>query len=278
MARVIVCAGKRAKKPFHVGKSNVKLYSAEEICYYLYHNAGTAEDFLSDHMLADYYEQELGLPEVAGRLRLLNAAEAQPKEYATVIFGVLPMYSPEEIGEFMLELERIQDMSGWQKQKVRADAYLERRNYREAAGIYENLLRNRKENELTEVAVGNLYHNLAVCELHTTGPGTAAVYFAEGYEKNRNPESLQSYLLALRLAKKDNDYLNALERYGVSEGIRSDIDTKLLGIVIEAGETADYMRLMRMKKLLAEGQLQEYRQATQGLLEEFKQQYRLDNM
>lgn len=278
MARVILCAGRRAKTPIHVGKSNIKLYSAEEICYYLYHNAGTAEDFLSDHQLADFYENELALPEVAKRLRLLDAADALPKEYATVIFGVLPMYTPEEIAEFMMELERLQEMAGWQKQKVRADVYLERRNYREAAGIYENLLQYRKENDLSEVAIGNLYHNLAVCELHTTGPSTAAVHFAEAFEKNRNPESLQSYLLALRLAKKDNDYLNALERYGVSDGMRSDIDTKLLGVVIEAGETADYMRLMRMKKLLAEGQLQEYRQATQSLLEEFKKQYRMDNM
>ena len=278
MARVILCAGKRGKHAFRVGKSNIRLFSAEEICYYLYHNAATAEDFLTDPALADYFETELLLPEVAGRLRLLLAADAMPKEYATVIFGITPMYTAEEIAEFMLELEKVSEMPGWQKQKVRADAYLERRNYREAAGIYESLLRSRKEKELSEVAIGNLYHNLAVCELHTTGPGTAAVYFAESYEKNRNPESLQSYLLALRLSKRDNDYLNALERYGVSEQLCSELDTKLLGVTIEAGETADYRRMMRVKKLLEEGQLQEYRQATQSLVEEFKQQYRMDNM
>lgn len=277
MARVIMCAGKRGKNPLYIRKSNVKLYSAEEICHYLYHNVGIAEDFVRDNPLADYYEKELGLSETAKRLRLLDAAEAEPKEYALLIFGSMPMYTKEEIGEYIQELEQIQEKSGWQRQKIRADAYLERHNYTEAAEIYEKLLRGREEDAIPETAVGNLYHNLAVCELHTTGPGTAGIYFAEAYERNRNPESLQSYLLSLRLAKKDNDYLNALERYAVPDPVRSDIDTKLLGIAVEAGETADYMRLMRMKKLLAEGQFQEYKAATQRLLREFKQQYRMDN-
>lgn len=278
MARVILCAGKRSRVPLRLYNVNKDLYSAEEICYYLYHNAATAEDYITEDALADYYESELCLPEVAERLRVLKASEAGVKEFAEVLLGATRMYTEEEVAEYIKELDDLQDMRIWQKQKAKADAYLEHRNYRDAMGLYERLLRNRKENEMPEVATGNVYHNLAICELHITGAGSAAGHFAEAYEKNRNQDSLRSYLIALRLAQKDNEYLSALDSYGVTELLRTEMDAMLFESMVEAGESSEYQELLRIKKLLAEKQLAEYREATHMLLEAFKKQYRLDNM
>lgn len=278
MARVLVCAGRRSKVPLRLQNVNKKLYSAEEICYYLYHNAATAEDYLTDAALAEYYEKELELPETAERLRLLAASDASLKEYAVLLFAVTPMYTEEEVGEYLKELEQLQELKYWQKQKAKADVYLEHRNYRDAAELYERLLRERKENGMPEVAAGNVYHNLAVCELHTSGAGRAAGHFIDAYEKNRSTESLRSYLLALRLAQRDNEYLSALDRYEVSESLRADVDAMLLECMLEVGEAPEYQSVLRVKKMFAEGQLNEYRHATRELLEGFKKQYRLDNM
>lgn len=278
MARVILCAGKRSRVPLRLYNVNQALYSAEEICYYLYHNAATAEDYITEDALADYYESELCLPEVAERLRVLKASEAGVKELAAVIFGATRMYTDEELAEYGRELDVLQELRGWQKQKAKADAYLEHRNYRDALVIYEGLLRNRKENEMPEVAAGNVYHNLAICELHITGAGSAAGHFAEAYEKNRNQDSLRSYLIALRLAQKDNEYLTALDSYGVTEYMRTEMDAMLFECMVEAGESSEYQELLRIKKLLSDGQHAEYREATHALLKTFKKQYRLDNM
>lgn len=278
MARVIVCAGKRSGVPLYLNNVNSPLYSAEEICFYLYHHASTAEDYVTQDSLADYYETELGLPSVAERLRVLKASEAGLKEYVSVIFGATAMYTPEEVAEYLKETERLLDMKYWQRQKAKADVYLEHRNYRDAMGLYEQLLRNRKENEIPEVATGNIYHNLAVCELHITGAGSAAGHFAEAYEKNRSPESLRSYLIALRLAQKDNEYLTALDVYDVSEYMRTEMDAMMFECMVEAGESREYQELQRIKKLFSDGQLAEYQTATHQLLEMFKKQYRADNM
>ena len=278
MARVLVCAGRRSKVPLRLQNTNKKLYSAEEVCYYLYHNASTAEDYLTDAALAEYYEKELGLTETAERLRVLAASEASIKEYALLLFSVTPMYTSEEIGEFLKELEHLEERKYWQKQKVKADVYLEQRNYRDAANVYERLLQDRKESGMPEVAAGNVYHNLAVCELHISGAGRAAEHFANAYEKNRDSDSLRSYLFALRLAQKDKEYGAALVSYEVSDALRNEIDTMLFDSVVEAGEDPEYQNVARVKKLLADGQLAEYRRATEELLESFKKQYRLDNM
>lgn len=278
MARVIVCAGKRSRVPLCLNNVNSLLYSAEEICFYLYHHASTAEDYVTQDSLADYYETELGLPSVAERLRVLKASEAGLKEYVSVIFGATAMYTQEEVAEYLKETDRLLDMKYWQRQKAKADVYLEHRNYRDAMGLYEQLLRNRKENEIPEVATGNIYHNLAVCELHITGAGSAAGHFAEAYEKNRSPESLRSYLIALRLAQKDNEYLTALDTYDVSEYMRTEMDAMMFECMVEAGESREYQDLQRIKQLFSEGQLSEYQIATHQLLETFKKQYRADNM
>ena len=278
MARVIVCEGKRSRVPLRLNNVNSPLYSAEEICFYLYHHASTAEDYVTQDSLADYYETELGLPSVAERLRVLKASEAGIKEYVSVIFGATAMYTPEELAEYLKETDRLLDMKDWQRQKAKADVYLEHRNYRDAMGLYEQLLRNRKANEIPEVATGNIYHNLAVCELHITGAGSAAGHFVEAYEKNRSQESLRSYLIALRLAQKDNEYLTALDTYDVSEYMRTEMDAMMFECMVEAGESREYQELQRIKKLFSEGQLAEYQTATHQLLETFKKQYRADNM
>ncbi|MBE5930613.1 MAG: hypothetical protein E7268_06085 [Lachnospiraceae bacterium] len=278
MARVVLCAGRRSRVPLRLHNVNKELYSAEEICYYLYHHAATAEDYITENALAEFYETELGLPSVAERLRVLKASEAGVKEFVTVVFGVTGMYTAAEVAEYMTELERLQDLKVWQKQKAKADTYLAHRNYRDAMLQYEQLLRNRKENEMPEVTTGNVYHNLAICELHISGAGTAAGHFADAYEKNRSQESLRSYLMALRLAQKDNEYLKALEQYEVSELLKTEMDALMFECMVEAAEAPEYQELVRIKKLFSEGQLKEYREATVQLLDEFKRQYRLDNM
>lgn len=278
MARVVLCAGRRSKLPLCLQNVNDKLYSAEEICYYLYNHAATAEDYLTDAALAEYYETELALPEVAERLRVLKASEASLKEYAVVLFGATLMYTAEEVAEYLQEMERLQELKYWQKQKAKADVYLEHRNYRDAVVVYERLLRERKENGMPEVATGNVYHNLAVCELHILGAGSAGGHFADAYEKNRDPESLRSYLISLRLAQKNTEYLMALDRYEVSEIMRTEMDAMLFESMVEAGESTEYQEFVRVKKLLAEGQVADYHRATQELLEGFKRQYRQDNL
>ncbi len=278
MARVVLCAGRRSRVPLCLHNVSKELYSAEEICYYLYHHAATAEDYVTEDALAEFYASELNLPAVAERLRVLKVSEAGVKEYATVVFGATGMYTEDEIAEYLRELERLQELKGWQKQKAKADVYLEHRNYRDAMLRYEQLLRNRKENEMPEVATGNVYHNLAICELHISGAGSAVGHFAEAYEKNRSQESLRSYLMALRLAQKDNEYLTALEQREVSEYLRTEMDAQLFECMVEAAESPEYQELVRIKKLFSEGQLKEYREATRALLDEFKRQYRLDNM
>lgn len=278
MARVVLCAGRRSRVPLRLHNINRALYSAEEICYYLYHHASTAEDYITENALADFYETELGLSAVAERLRVLKASEAGVKEFVTVVFGATGMYTEEEIAEYLKELDRLQELKGWQKQKAKADTYLAHGNYRDALLQYEQLLRNRKENEMPEVTTGNVYHNLAICELHISGAGIAAGHFADAYEKNRSQESLRSYLMALRLAQKDNEYLTALTQYEVSELMKTEMDALLFECMVEAAEAPEYQELVRIKKLFSEGQLAEYQEATRSLLEGFKRQYRQDNM
>lgn len=278
MARVVLCAGKRSRVPLRLHNVNQNLYSAEEICFYLFHHPATAEDYVTEDALADYYETELALPLVAERLRVLKASEAGVKEFAVTLFGATAMYTREEIEEFLKEIERLQELKFWQKQKAKADVYLDHRNYRDAMGVYERLLRERKENGMPEAASGNVYHNLAICELHTMGAGSAAGHFAEAYERNRSQESLRSYLIALRLAQKDAEHMAAMERYEITELMRTEMDAMLFESMVEAGESPEYQELTRIKKLFTEGQLAEYQQATGELLETFKRQYRQDNM
>ena len=38
MGKIILCRGQRTDKPYVTPQTDIKLYSAEELCYYIYNN------------------------------------------------------------------------------------------------------------------------------------------------------------------------------------------------------------------------------------------------
>ena len=63
MGKIILCRGKKADTPLTVLQTGVKLYTAEELCYYIYNNIYLiGQDFIDDNLIS--FLDETGEKEV----------------------------------------------------------------------------------------------------------------------------------------------------------------------------------------------------------------------
>ncbi|MFR2513182.1 MAG: hypothetical protein ACLS9K_15865 [Lachnospira eligens] len=60
MGKIILCRGQRTDKPYVTPQTDIKLYSAEELCYYIYNNIYLiGQDLIDDNQSRGWGEGEL---------------------------------------------------------------------------------------------------------------------------------------------------------------------------------------------------------------------------
>lgn len=86
MGKVIVCSGKLAKSPYVIRESGKKLYSIEEICYFVGTNVYSLDLSFFSPELIEFIKTELKLPMVANKLKSLITGNYLFNDVITAFF------------------------------------------------------------------------------------------------------------------------------------------------------------------------------------------------
>ena len=73
MGSLILCHSKRAKRPYEISRVHMRIYTIEELCYYLCNNLYLIDYTIMNRRLCDWLEDELGLAKMAEDLRRVRA-------------------------------------------------------------------------------------------------------------------------------------------------------------------------------------------------------------
>jgi len=277
MGKLIVTTGNYAKNGYLLKNTKQNIYSIEELCYCIMRNPELCDDYLYDEGLARYIRETLGLKERGALLADLIRRDAPLKDLITVVFCSCDYFTREEIEEFLQEQSKVERSEEWVRTKSKADSYLTHGNYREAIMHYRLLLKEKEAFGITSETLGDIYHNLAIALLYTDGFSDAADYFREAYERNNREESLKQYLLALRFSGDRVMYESALDIYQVSEGVAKWLDVAFFQTELETQEISDFDELNHIRKLLADGKINDFYDNVKRMTEKMKEQYRKYN-
>ena len=89
MGKIILCRGKKADTPLTVLQTGVKLYTAEELCYYIYNNIYLiGQDFIDDNLIS--FLDETGEKELAERVRKLKETGGSLAQIFVIILKAMP--------------------------------------------------------------------------------------------------------------------------------------------------------------------------------------------
>lgn len=277
MGKLIICSGKQTLKPYYFKLTNTKIYSIEELCYYIYNNIDVMnEEFFGD-LLVTWMSTELQLEESANKLQELLNVDAGLKDLVVCILCSADYYTEMEIKQLLQTMDEMARLTPIEKKKNKANNYLKYRQFTEAATEYENILNGKDVANLTGEEYGDLVHNLAVVQLNTVGIAVAADSFKEAYERNHNAESLKQYLYSLKMSKQEERFLQECLAYEVSQKSQEQIQNEIELKFMEAETSDEYKVVNNLKECKQVGKMSQYYKMAEELIGQWKQEFRREN-
>jgi tetratricopeptide (TPR) repeat protein len=274
MGKLILCSGTRTNRPYGFSSNGMRIYSIEELCYYLFQHIYLIDEELFCDALIDWIQNELKLPERAEKLRQLKHLHADAKTLVTVVLCSADYYTEYEIKSYLKELDTIVGMPKIKRNCIKANNYLKQRQYKEAEAEYERLLEASEAAELTPEDYGDILHNLAIAKLHTIGYHSAAELFEQAYHRNHKDETLYQYLYSVRLIGNEELYYRKLDEYQISEELRLKIEDTVQVKKEEALQCGFMTEMKNLRQSKLQGHINEYYLRAEELIEGWKDRIR----
>lgn len=270
MSDLILCQGEYSKTPYYLSSDCRNIYSIEELCYYLYHNAYLLDDTFVEYDLADWISESLGLKDLGREInKICRKTDALPK-LIQILSQKIGYYSDEEWKALLDDISENGGLSTDERRKLRADGFLKAGKYGLAMDEYDQIIRG--SNSSDERFRAKVYHNLGVCLARLFMYERAAENFEKAYNTFANTESYVSMLCAMKMYMSSSDYLSFLSSHKESYEDSLEVEQRFNGIKdgFESLPVARYIKEIADNK----SQGSEFYDGIESLTEEVKEEYR----
>lgn len=274
MGKLILCSGIRTKRPYILPTVGTRVYSIEELCYYIGRYIYIVDQDLFIEPLFEWMDTELELTARAQKLKQLKEQKADVKTLLAALLCSADYFTEPEIKFLIKRVEEITLMTPVKRSCLRADSCLKDGNYHEAAREYEQILNSRDTQGIKPEEYGDILHNLAIAQVHIFGLSVAAETFRQAYERNRREDSLRQYLYSLLLSKKTEEYHLKRMEYQVGVILSEEITSKIDQLEREAEVCEDMVKLEHIHRLRSEGKQNDYRNLVNDMINKWTLQIR----
>lgn len=272
MSGLLLC-GKTAEKPLRIKNSGVKLYSMEELCYYLYNNIYMIEPEFFNQELISFLEKELGLESVAKKLKDdIFRQVSYIKMIETVLEGSF-YYSDREMEEIKNIMGEMSQKSVEERMKSRADMLAERGRYEQALKKYRELLGGAGRITDTDI-LGNIWNNVGVIYAKMFLYNDALCSFQSACDMSEEQEYRDNLICTAILIKDDKILSDVMEKYNISKET-ADKYKKAIELAEEEVKSSDIV-IKEIKALTysTDRELGSFYADADNVINSWKQEYR----
>lgn len=272
--RLIICKPLPEKIPYYFTISGVKVYTIEELCYYIYNNIFAVHEEVFEEDLFYWLEKGVLQEKLARGMRNMKKANPSLKELVRYLLTYVDYYSEEECYQLMLIIDEFELQDPIESSKVEADNYIKYARYAEAITVYTNIIyqiEHDKDINITKPFKGDVYHNLGVAYMRLLNGNAAKEAFKKAYFLNRNKESLKSHLWALKLLNDESGFFDITEEYHLSEDFIKTV-LEEYNRIFEDSKTNNQRYDNTMKRFSETSDA--YNQEARAYIDELKQWYK----
>ena len=276
MSGLLLC-GKRSTNPYLIKESGINIYAIEELCYYLYNNTYmiTGEFFCNE--LVEYIKNELELPSLAQKIKYGIDHKA---ELPTMVMDVLSSneyYTSDDREKIENTLKALGSKSKCERMKARADMLLERGKILSSANAYKEIL-NVKDETYTSEFVASIWNNIGITYTKQFLFFDACKCFKTACDIDRQEDYFDNMVCAAMFLGDDDLIEDIIAQYQMTDAM-----VEQYVVAIESNKKA----LMKTKEFLdlkskiiydGSNELAEYKKDVQKILEQWKEEYRQENM
>lgn len=226
MGGIWLCHGKTAVVPYYMEQADVRLYSYEELCYFLYHNLYLFEREMLNENFVRWLDRDLELPVLAGDIREMVRQNTGLIHIMERIFEDAPYLNAQEIQKAGKMLRMILNEPESVKRKKRGDRYVELHRYEAGIREYRQIL----ENEGAEAYDGfyaQVYHNLGTACARMFRFKEASEYYMHSYRLKKDPEVMLEFTAALRLGLPKELYAGLIQRGQATKQQADEVEKRI---------------------------------------------------
>ena len=268
MSTMILCRDKLAVNPLYISCSDVRLYSNEELCYYIYNNIYIiTNDFISDELIhfLRYETKDMAL---ADRVEQMKKSDAGLAAILVTILKSVDYYSISQIDKISEILSTLDSQNVYERLRSRADTYLDGKRYFKAIDCYKQIIKEYK-NDAPGAFTARIYHNTGVAYAGMFMYDKAAESFKLAYETGQYSESYDAYLAAKYFDERNKELI--VEDVSDRElAVRKHIES----VMDNARYQEEYRKLEELVKRKEHGDVAYYHKAVKDILSSWKDEYR----
>ena len=122
MGSLILCHKKRAKQPYEISRVHMRIYTIEELCYYICNNLYLIDYTIINRQLCDWIGDELELSGLAETLREELRQNCSMEQFVLTILKESTIYAAADINRIQNILEHLQNQKDVERTKYKADS------------------------------------------------------------------------------------------------------------------------------------------------------------
>ena len=206
-----LCVGEYAKTGYEPEHMGTKVYSLEELCFFIKENAYLLDDGFMEEELGRWLSRECKLEELGEEVRKAFYRKISLKAFVGIILEYSGFFSKEVNTEIESIIEKNSSLSIYEKRKAKADALVKRGYYGMAGREYGKLLQILPD-EMT-ILRGEIYHGCGICLANMFYFSKAGEYFLKAHTLTGKIACYRQYLWTRRLSMSEKEYFEFLREH-----------------------------------------------------------------
>ena len=194
MGSLILCHKKRAKQPYVISRVHMKIYTIEELCYYICNNLYLIDYTIINHQLCDWIGRELEMEELSEHLKAELRKNCSMEQFILTILRESTIYAQSDINRIQNILERLQNQKDVERAKHKADSLMQSREYESAVLVYQAIVGGERDDSVDKKFYGKVYASLGAAYGRLFLYEEASKMYEAAYEICEEPEMLKAYL------------------------------------------------------------------------------------
>lgn len=269
---LILCRTKVAKRPFYIHDMDVKIFSLEELCHYIYNNIYLiGMDMISPELIA-FIRDEIKEVKLANLLEDALTRRAGLAEIVLIILKYVDYYTIEEIESIRDILSTLGTQNVYERLKARADSFMANECYYSAIKHYAGIINGKKDTSLSITFYANVCYNMGVAYARLFLFRQAQKCFEEAYSLDRAESTKKAAMAAARLAfNSQNGYkVEFLDDQTEDEYV---LKREIEVLMDNAMYSDEYRHLDEIKKSKDVGNVNTYYKELENVLNGWKKKY-----
>lgn len=210
MGSLILCHRKRARQPYVIARIHMRVYTIEELCYYICNNLYLIDYTLVNRQLCSWIDKELELSELAEQLREELRQNCTMEQFVLTILRESTIYASGDINKIQGILEHLQNLRDVERMKYKADSLQRSGEYETAILVYQSIINSEWDNSVSKLFYGRVYASLGAAYGQRFLYEEAAKVYLEAYRICGDMELLRTYLYCCYRALPEDQYVKML--------------------------------------------------------------------